>query len=181
LRGWRDRLDWPLARRNRASREHSQPDDDGGAREAVMTLLRALLAAFLCATVSLIAPAPAGAHAVRIATEPGVDALLDSGPPQVSATFNEQLQATFAAMTVVGPDGNLWSTVGTYTVNYRVTSADSHVVTGSWAFRLEKPGIGTPGPPADAPTAGAIPWWPFAAAGALIVLAAALGLARRRT
>lgn len=165
-----------------------------------MTLLRALLAAFLCATVSLIAPAPAGAHAVRIATEPGVDALLDSGPPQVSATFNEQLQATFAAMTVVGPDGNLWSTgdthvqgavasvaltplgpVGTYTVNYRVTSADSHVVTGSWAFRLEKPGIGTPGPPADAPTAGAIPWWPFAAAGALIVLAAALGLARRRT
>ncbi|GAB4974143.1 hypothetical protein MAHJHV55_54630 [Mycobacterium avium subsp. hominissuis] len=30
--------------------------------------------------------------------------------PVVSATFNEQLQTTFAAMTVVGPDGNVWST-----------------------------------------------------------------------
>lgn len=165
-----------------------------------MTALRMLLAAVLCAAVSLIAPAPAGAHAVRIATEPAVDALLDSGPPQVSATFNEQLQTTFAAMTVVGPDGNLWSSgdthvqgavasvalmplgpVGTYTVNYRVTSADGHVVTGSWAFRLKMRSTGTPGPPAGAPAAGAIPWWPFAAAGALIVLLAALGLARRRT
>lgn len=165
-----------------------------------MTVLRVLLATLLCAAVSLIAPAPAGAHAVRIATEPAVDALLDSGPPQVSATFNEQLQTTFAAMTVVGPDGNLWSSgdahvqsaiasvalmplgpVGAYTVNYRVTSADSHVVTGSWTFNLKKSGTGTPGPPAGASTAGAVPWWPFAAAGALIVLVAALGLARRRT
>lgn len=66
--------------------------------------------------------------------------MLASGPQRVSATFNEQLQTTFAAMTVVGPDGNVWSagepTVagamvsialrplgpsGTYTVNYRVT------------------------------------------------------------
>ena len=58
-------------------------------------------------------------------------------------------------MTVVGPDGNLWSTgdpqvqgaviavgvrplgpAGTYTVNYRVTSADGHPVSGSWSFRL---------------------------------------------
>ena len=58
-------------------------------------------------------------------------------------------------MTVVGPDGNLWSTgepqvegavisvgvrplgpAGTYTVNYRATSADGHVVSGSWSFRL---------------------------------------------
>ncbi len=165
-----------------------------------MTVLRVLLAPLLCAAVSLIAPAPAGAHAVRIATDPAVDALLDSGPPQVSATFNEQLQATFAAMTVVGPDGNLWSTgdthvqgavasvgllplgpAGAYTVNYRVTSADSHVVTGSWAFHLKNPGTGTPGLPAGAPKARSMSWWPFAAAGALIVLVAALGLVRRRT
>ena len=77
-------------------------------------MFRMLLAAVLCAVVSLIAAAPASAHAVRIATEPAVDALLDSGPPQVSATFNEQLQTTFAAMTVVGPDGNLWSTGDTH-------------------------------------------------------------------
>ena len=73
-------------------------------------------------------------------------------------------------MTVVGPDGNLWSTgeprvegavisidvmplgpAGTYTVNYRVTSADGHVVSGSWPFHLTTAGTGHPGPSAAAP------------------------------
>ena len=106
----------------------------------------------------------------------------DQGPQKVSATFNEQLQPQFAAMTVVGPDGNLWSTgdpqvsgavvsvgvrplgpAGTYTVNYRVTSADGHVVSGSWSFRLTVAGTGTPGPPAAAtsPSNDGIPVWPF--------------------
>ena len=76
-------------------------------------------------------------------------------------------------MTVVGPDGNVWSTgeptvqgavvgiglrplgpAGTYTVNYRVTSADGHVVSGSWSFRLTVAGTGTPGPPAAGAEAG---------------------------
>ena len=87
------------------------------------------------------------------------------GPPRVSATFNEKLQTNFAAMTVVGPDGNLWSTgsaeikgaiasvallplgpTGKYTVNYRVTSADGHVVSGAWSFELTVAGTGSPGP-----------------------------------
>ena len=69
----------------------------------------------------------------------------------------------FAAMTVVGPDANLWSIgdprvqgavisigvrplgpAGTYTVNYRVTSADGHPVSGSWSFQLTTAGRGTP-------------------------------------
>ena len=100
---------------------------------------------------------------------PAVDAVLATGPAQVSATFNEHLQTAFAAMTVVGPDENLWSTgeprvdgavisidvmplgpAGTYTVNYRVTSADGHVVSGSWPFHLTTAGTGHPGPPAAA-------------------------------
>ncbi len=104
-----------------------------------------------------------------LATDPAADAALTTGPHRVSATFNEQLQTTFAAMTVVGPDGNVWSTgeptvqgavvsvavrplgpAGTYTANYRVTSADGHVVSGSWSFRLTVPGTGTPGPAAAA-------------------------------
>ena len=52
----------------------------------------------------------ASAHATRIATDPADNAALAQGPQRVSATFNEQLQPEFAAMTVVGPDGNLWST-----------------------------------------------------------------------
>ncbi|EUA56773.1 copper resistance CopC domain protein [Mycobacterium xenopi 4042] len=33
-------------------------------------------------------------------------------------------------------------------MNYRVTSADGHVVSGSWSFRLAVPGTGEPGPAA---------------------------------
>jgi hypothetical protein len=155
----------------------------------------------------------AAAHAARIASDPAENASLSQAPPRVSATFNEEMQSQFAAMTVVGPDGTLWSTgepevngavigvgvralgpAGTYTVNYRATSADGHVVSGSWSFQLTVAGTGASGPPA-AETAGnpaaeasassedadAIPVWPFYVGAAVIVVAGALWAARRRT
>ncbi|OBJ13264.1 copper resistance CopC family protein [Mycobacterium colombiense] len=151
------------------------------------------------AIATLSAPA-AAAHATRVSTDPSADAVLAAGPQRVSATFNEQLQTTFAAMTVVGPDGNVWSTgeptvqgavvgialralgpAGTYTVNYRVTSADGHVVSGSWSFRLTVPGTGTPGPPAAGPDGGgALPVWPFVAVAVALVAGGAWWAARRR-
>ncbi|OBH60921.1 copper resistance protein CopC [Mycobacterium colombiense] len=151
------------------------------------------------AIATLTAPA-AAAHATRVSTDPAADAVLAAGPQRVSATFNEQLQTTFAAMTVVGPDGNVWSTgeptvqgavvgialralgpAGTYTVNYRVTSADGHVVSGSWSFRLTVPGTGTPGPPAAGPDGGgALPVWPFVAVAVALVAGGAWWAARRR-
>lgn len=153
----------------------------------------------LCA---LLGAGPAAAHATRVAADPAPGTALEQGPPRVSATFNEQLQTTFASMTVVGPDGNLWSAdpakvagavvsvdlrplgpVGTYTVNYRVTSADGHVVSGSWSFRLTVAGSGTPGPPVAAGNAddGALPVWPFVAVAVVIVGAGGWYAARRRT
>ena len=164
-------------------------------RSAASTLLVVLL------TILSLAGAPAAsAHAVRIGTDPAVDAAVTSGPARVSATFNERLQSSFAAMTVVGPDGNLWSTgtprvqgavldtdvmplgpVGAYTVNYRVTSADGHVVSGSWAFRLTVAGTGRPGPSAasvSGPPRG-IPVWPFLI-GAAVVIGAGLWVTLRR-
>lgn len=163
-------------------------------RLAIATLVGALLA--IATTTAPVA----SAHAARVATDPADNAVLTTGPPRVSATFNEQLQTTFAAMTVVGPDGNMWSTgdptvrgatvgidlrplgpPGTYTVNYRVTSADGHVVSGSWSFRLTVPGTGTPGPPAGgAPTGGDVPVWPFVAVAVLLVAAGALWAVRHR-
>jgi methionine-rich copper-binding protein CopC len=157
----------------------------------------ALLAGLVAFAIAL-APV-ASAHAVLIATDPAKGAKLATGPAQVSATFNEPLQTAFAAATVVGPDTNLWSTgdprvdgavisvalrplgpAGSYTVNYRVTSADGHVVTGSWAFELTTPGSGTPGPPAASTAAtGGIPVWPFVAGGAAVIVIAA-GWALRR-
>ena len=70
--------------------------------------LVAALAAFVVAMALAGAPV-ASAHAARIANDPAENAALAAGPQRVSATFNEQMQPEFAAMTVVGPDGNLWS------------------------------------------------------------------------
>ncbi|MGC2676763.1 MAG: copper resistance CopC family protein, partial [Mycobacterium sp.] len=120
---------------------------------------------------------------------------------RVSATFNEDLQTTFAAMTVVGPDGNLWSVglpqvhgtvvsvgvlplgpTGNYAVNYRVTSADGHVVSGSWMFQLTTPGSGIPGPAAQPPDTSPddVPTWPFILGAIVLVAGGVLWAARNK-
>lgn len=160
--------------------------------------VRVLLAGLALAALVLMAP-EASAHTVLTGSDPAADATLDTGPARVTATFNEDLQPTFAAITVVGPDGNLWSqgdTVvkgpaasvglrplgpsGRYTVNYRVTSDDGHVVSGSWSFTLRSAGTGAPGPAAAASTHDRIPLWPFIL-GAVVLVggAVAWGLRRR--
>ena len=169
-------------------------------------MIRSGRLAFIAALVAALALAGApvaSAHAVRIATDPADKAALAHGPQRVSATFNEQLQPQFAAMTVVGPDANLWSSgdpqvqgavisvgvrplgpAGTYTVNYRVTSADGHPVSGSWSFQLTVAASGTPGPSAARQadlSGGGIPVWPFLVAGALIIGGGILWTVRRKS
>ncbi len=158
-----------------------------------------LLLAVLAWTATVTAPL-ASAHATRVSSQPADGAVLTAGPDQVSATFNEQLHTSFAAMAVVGPDGNLWSTgqptvrgavvsvgvrplgpAGSYIVNYRVTSADGHVVSGSWSFRLAVAGTGTPGPaPAATGAGGGVPTWPFLVVALALVAGAVLWAMRRR-
>jgi copper resistance protein C len=167
-------------------------------RLAVVTYVGAafLITGFFIATMTAQV---ASAHAARVSTDPADKAALTAGPERVNATFNERLQTTFAAMTVIGPDGNVWSSgeptvqgalvgialrplgpAGTYTVNYRVTSADGHVVSGSWSFRLTMPGTGTPGPPAAGADTGAVPVWPFVVVAGAVVAAGALWAVRRK-
>lgn len=166
--------------------------------------LAATLAGLIIAALSLMGAGTASAHAARIAAEPAADAVLETGPPRVSATFNEALQSNFAAMTVVGPDENMWSTgpvevsgavasvamlpsgpAGVYTVNYRVTSADGHVVSGSWSFQVTVAGTGSPGPAVGQQPAngadGGVPVWPFVAVAAVIVGGGAWWAVRRRS
>lgn len=159
-----------------------------------MSIRAALLLAILGVAMTVTA-GTASAHAARVSADPADNASVSSGPARVSATFNEDLQTTFAAMTVVGPDGNMWAAgdpqvhnsvvsvgvrplgpVGSYTVNYRVTSADGHVVAGAWSFRLTAPGTGTPGPavrassdPGEDP-----PIWPFVLGAVILVGGGAL-------
>lgn len=169
-------------------------------------------------TFGLVAGAVAGAgaawaHAARIGGDPADNAELTQPPSRVSATFNEPMQAQFAAMTVIGPDGGQWSDgqiavdgavisvgvrgggpAGDYTVNFRATSADGHVVSGSWTYRLlagatdaaPPPATPTPDAATDAPPGpdtapDGPPVWPFAAAATAIVALGAIWAVRRRS
>lgn len=167
-------------------------------------VLRFLVAAVLM--IGLFAGAPAAAaHTALTATDPAADSTVTTGPTRVTATFNEELQPTFASMTVVGPDGNLWSAgeaevrgntvgvavrplgpAGRYTVNYRVTSDDGHVVSGAWSFTVPVPSTGEPGPAVPGANSGTsdsgsrMPWWPLAVGAVLLIAGALLWGQRRR-
>ncbi|MFD4369585.1 copper resistance protein CopC [Rhodococcus sp. NPDC058521] len=158
--------------------------------------LLALVALFLTA-------GPAAAHSVVTGSDPEDGAQISSGPAEVTVTFNEALQEGFASLTVVGPDGNLWSRsdakvdgptvstevgdlgpVGDYTIAFRVTSADGHPVSGTRTFTLTEEGSGTPGPAADSSGSGdsgsgGVPIWVFVVAG-VVVFAGALAFALRK-
>src|SRR5690606_17811678 len=71
---------------------------------------------------------------------------------------------------------------GTYTVNYRVTSADGHVVSGSWSFELTVAGSGTPGAAASSPAQsdGGIVVWPFVLVAVALIGGGAWWAVRRR-
>lgn len=163
-------------------------------------LLRVFVSALVCVAVTLTGMPVASAHTALTSSDPAADATLTAGPATVSATFNEDLQPSFAAMTVVGPDANLWSVgdprvsgavvsvplrplgpSGRYTVNYRVTSADGHVVSGSWSFNLTTATTAAPGPAASTEGSGTrIPLWPFIIGiGVIVAGATAWGLRRR--
>lgn len=166
-------------------------------------VLTACAVGLVLAVLALMGAGSASAHTVRIGAQPAADAVVETAPQRVTATFNEALQSNFAGMTVVGPDGNLWSTepvevsgavasvgmrpsgpAGTYTVNYRVTSADGHVVSGSWSFRVIVAGTGEPGPPVSEEPAGGpadtgVPVWPFVLLVAVIVGGGAWWAVRR--
>ncbi|MFI5714933.1 copper resistance protein CopC [Nocardia sp. NPDC051750] len=161
--------------------------------------LFALVTALIWLIIGPIA-GTASAHSTVVGSEPADGATLDAGPARATITFNEPLQPNFPAMTVVGPDGNLWSKgepvvegrdlsvevgdlgpAGVYRVAYRVTSADGHVVDGERTFTLSTAGQGTPGPAANAQSSsdgsgGGVPVWVYIA-GAVILFGAGLAFA----
>ncbi|MGA6203647.1 copper resistance CopC family protein [Nocardia testacea] len=159
----------------------------------------ALVATLLMVTLGALA-GPAAAHSAVVGSDPADGATVEVGPQRATITFNEPLQPDFPAMTVVGPDGNLWSKgepvvdgrnlsvevgelgpAGEYRMAFRVTSADGHVVNGERAFTLSKAGNGTPGPAANARGAdggsgGGIPVWVYIV-GAVVLFGGGLAFA----
>ncbi|HMS76404.1 copper resistance protein CopC [Gordonia sp. (in: high G+C Gram-positive bacteria)] len=164
----------------------------------------AVLLLLLAALLGVASAGTAAAHSSLKSSVPAEGAQLSAGPPEVVLTFNEPMQEQFAVLTVVGPDGNFWQDgkatvdgprlsvvlrplgpVGTYTVNYRITSADGHPVEGQRRFTLTVAGTGTPGASAsdESDSGNGVPVWPFVV-GAVVVIGTGVGamvaMSRRR-
>ncbi|MFC6011663.1 copper resistance CopC family protein [Nocardia lasii] len=153
---------------------------------------RFLLVAAFTLLFALFAAGTASAHSGAVSSVPENGSTIEVGPARASVTFNEELQQNFPSLTVVGPDGKLWSKgkaqvdgrsvsvevgelgpVGEYTIAFRVTSADGHPVSGTRTFTLSKPGTGTPGARPGAETeddggSGGVPVWVFIVGGVVL-------------
>ncbi|WP_309059926.1 copper resistance protein CopC [Streptomyces sp.] len=115
--------------------------------------------------------APASAHAALRGTDPGDGSVVASAPRHVTLTFTESVGLLEDSFRVYGPDnrrvpldeprhadgapdtarvglpGGLAE--GTYTVAWRVVSADSHPVSGAFTFSVGKPSPTAPAVPAE--------------------------------
>jgi copper transport protein len=127
--------------------------------------------ALLCALIALGTAAPASAHAMLERTSPGADSVVARAPAAVTVTFSESVTLVPGAVRVYDgalhevdtgtashPDGDPTSAgvalapdlaAGTYTVTWRVVSADSHPVSGGFRFSIGHPGPSAAPPPAD--------------------------------
>jgi copper transport protein len=132
-------------------------------KEGWILLLRraAMLGLALLALVATLAMAPAAfAHSTLLETEPPRDRVVEHAPKRVVLHFDEPVETALGSITVydgegervdageitrpapesvaVAIDGELER--GTYTVAWRVISADSDPINGAWVFHVEAPG-----------------------------------------
>lgn len=135
--------------------------------------LSALLCMLAALTVAWAVPTPAAAHTGLIDSTPTAGAGLDKPPTRMALTFREDVDPRYATLTLTvadaepvplkvsvneatvtaaPPTGTTGS--GTWTVAYRVVSADGHPVTGALSFSVEPPAVAGPSPTRPAPTPG---------------------------
>ncbi|MEV6811789.1 copper resistance protein CopC [Micromonospora sp. NPDC051296] len=148
---------------------------------ATRTRAAALLGLILAALCAALVPAgPAAAHAVVVATTPLRDEVLGYAPREVLVTFSEPIAAVPGRVQVLAPDGKRINVgdpevrdrtmrialrasdrpLGTYLVSYRVISADSHPVAGSFTFAAGAPSATPPLPAAaesESPAGALVP------------------------
>ncbi len=125
-------------------------------------ILRAITALASSAVwIGALAPS-ATAHAIVERTDPGIDEVVDPSPPYVSIRFNEPVEVAFGAVRVFDTNGRRVEVGepehlpgdpasvriglppaladGTYTVAWRVVSADGHPVQEAFVFHVREPG-----------------------------------------
>jgi copper transport protein len=137
--------------------------------------------ALACAAALLFfTPAFADAHAFLFGAVPADGARVDTSPPQIVLTFDEAVETALGSLRVLDAAGNNHTDGalfhpnndrtkvairvqplihGTYTVAWRVVSADSHLVSGDYVFGVGEPPMSMP-MPGNAPmaTPGINPW-----------------------
>jgi methionine-rich copper-binding protein CopC len=117
-------------------------------------LLRVLLTA---AAAAALAPVAARAHAVIIASQPGVDAIVAGASVPIELRFNSRIDHQRSRVTLVEPDGktatlplgtettpDLLTTSasglapGAYRLHWQVLSIDGHITRGDIPFKVSE-------------------------------------------
>lgn len=130
-------------------------------RGATYNFVRVCIAFALALLPVLGGQGIARAHAVVVSTSPAGWAVVGTSPSEVSLTFSEPVELGLATVRILGPAGDTITTAapahakdkpevlvvsvpralsdGTYTVNWQVTSADTHPVHGAFMFSVGQP------------------------------------------
>lgn len=128
-------------------------------------MLRVCVAVTVSVVAALAAASSAWAHAELVSSIPAGDEVLPRAPERVVLRFSEPVETAFGSVRVYDgaarrvDDGGttrpqprevavrLRSGLprGTYTVAWRIVSADSHPVSGAFVFHVGKPGAGAAG------------------------------------
>lgn len=176
-------------------------------------LITALLAA-LTLTLLIVPVTAAQAHDVLEATNPANGSTVATVPGQIEMTYNNTPMAIGSEILIQDSSGTNWATgpvtiidnhvtqavkpgapAGTYTVNWRIVSSDSHPIEGTFSFTATKstssastsPDSGNAYPTQATAAASAtsnssdIPWGIIGGGAGILILAAVLiVLAKRR-
>jgi len=132
------------------------------ARRPARAVAEVLATVLSAVAVTLIATAvPASAHDVLRSTDPADGTVVDRLPDRVVLTFDEPALAIGTEVVVTGPAGPVSDgppqlvdaevrqpvragPAGRYTVLWRVTSADGHPVSGTFAFTSQQGSAASP-------------------------------------
>lgn len=164
---------WLLARGG--GHRRPRPVEARPRRQPARRLRVVLRAAAVVATgAPVLVAVPASAHATLQGTSPGAGAVVAHVPAAVVLRFDEAVGTTPTSLRVFGPGGQRVDSgstthpggaasrvgigltdggVGTYLVAWRVVSADTHPISGSFTFSVGHP---TRAPAVTAPSADAV-------------------------
>ncbi|CAL9493746.1 Copper transport protein YcnJ [Streptomyces sp. enrichment culture] len=146
-------------------------DGAAGGRGGGSPVLRAWVLLGTLLVLLLAGAAPAGAHAALRASDPEDGSVVRTAPTHITLTFTESVGLLEDSFRIYGPDNRRVHMEepehaagaadtaraalprdldeGTYTVAWRVVSADSHPVSGAFTFSVGKPSPTPPAAPQD--------------------------------